>query len=851
MIKKIFLILFVFNLLFSGSITFQVDMQNQSMDNGAYIVGTWDYVFYQMSPVGDSGTYTYTHYFSSAGDTKQYWFATDSEWSSTEIVAREVTIPISDLTLPLVCFNSFDECPDNVEFPIILTFIDENQNWDNIWFITSQNDFNTPYQGINNNGTWTFEANFSPSSYEWGAFQASDDVGTQEIWITPNNPNLFFTISNDGSISGEVSYTLETYPVTFTVNDQTETFQNLFIRLGSSDFAYPNWGVENSCDDADGNNIWNCEVLLEPSQSIYWKVFDEGGTDINGLIGLGNIIFSLENNGSYNSELTSLVIPDLGEWVTNTIIFSVDMTEWLDESSSTGMPIFSVARDDEVQVRGDWNGWSDGAPNLSNLIRQPGTNIFSLPVELSGFSEASYSYKFYIKHSQTSIDLLELIYGNMEDLDWGWEDSPIYGGGNRQFNLSTPNGSTETIEEGYYDLPPGGVIPYPQSINLTYSVNMENQDDYSSGNEVNLVLRDKWTNFLQYFTISGVEDNNPVARFSADCNNSLCHANVGLVGPFPWHTLYTWEYKNNNGELISEGGQYGDYGKYRARYILDNNGSWQDYSFPTDIFQEDLPYNPETQPDPPDCTALGDINGDGGFNVLDIVGLANCVLANNCSDLGNGCAGDMNSDGGYNVLDIVALANCVLANNCAGRVNDATASSLSITDKLVSIEADGFIGGVQMTINHGDDFTIDMTDRALFADYLTTDNQTRLLVINPETEDLFTYNGQFEIIEIMVANTQYEVSVELPLASSFSLSEAYPNPFNPTTAMTLTMPIAGDVNVEVYNVRGQVVATLASGYMDANTYTLSWDATDASSGLYFVKATAEGFTKTQKLMLLK
>ena len=60
----------------------------------------------------------------------------------------------------------------------------------------------------------------------------------------------------------------------------------------------------------------------------------------------------------------------------------------------------------------------------------------------------------------------------------------------------------------------------------------------------------------------------------------------------------------------------------------------------------------------------GDMNGDGGFNVLDIVGLANCVLASNCSDLGNGCAGDMNGDGGYNVLDIVALANCILNNNC-------------------------------------------------------------------------------------------------------------------------------------------------------------------------------------------
>ena len=66
------------------------------------------------------------------------------------------------------------------------------------------------------------------------------------------------------------------------------------------------------------------------------------------------------------------------------------------------------------------------------------------------------------------------------------------------------------------------------------------------------------------------------------------------------------------------------------------------------------------------CSLPGDLNGDGGFNVLDIVTLANCVLAGNCSEIENGCAGDLNGDGGWNVLDIVTLANCVLAGNCAG-----------------------------------------------------------------------------------------------------------------------------------------------------------------------------------------
>ena len=69
------------------------------------------------------------------------------------------------------------------------------------------------------------------------------------------------------------------------------------------------------------------------------------------------------------------------------------------------------------------------------------------------------------------------------------------------------------------------------------------------------------------------------------------------------------------------------------------------------------------------CGAVGDLNGDGGYNVMDIVILANCVLGEqagftDCEDIPNGCAGDMNGNGGYNVLDIVELANCVLIQNC-------------------------------------------------------------------------------------------------------------------------------------------------------------------------------------------
>lgn len=249
-----------------------------------------------------------------------------------------------------------------------------------------------------------------------------------------------------------------------------------------------------------------------------------------------------------------------------------------------------------------------------------------------------------------------------------------------------------------------------------------------------------------------------------------------------------------------------------------------------------------------------DVSGDGSYNVLDIVQLANCVLGNNCGLASDGgCAADVSGDGNWNVLDIVQLANCVLANNCddLSRINNASESRIIMIDNIVSIEADGFIGGVQMTLKHNDNFSIDMTDRALLAYYLTTGNETRLLVITPETDELFSYNGYFEIIDIIVANTQYEVPVDLPIATRFSLSEAYPNPFNPTATMTLTMPVSGDMKVEVYNLLGQSIVTLTRGYKDAGTYNLTWDASDSASGMYFVKAQATGSTKIQKLMLIK
>jgi hypothetical protein len=156
-----------------------------------------------------------------------------------------------------------------------------------------------------------------------------------------------------------------------------------------------------------------------------------------------------------------------------------------------------------------------------------------------------------------------------------------------------------------------------------------------------------------------------------------------------------------------------------------------------------------------------------------------------------------------------------------------------------------------MTLQHDDGFSINMTEKALFADYRTIGMETRVLVIHPETDELFSFEGNFQIIDVIVANSQDEVSTELPIATRYSLSDAYPNPFNPTTTMELTMPLAGDMNVEIYNLLGQTVSVLSSGYKEAGTYNLTWDATDIASGTYFVRVQSDDFTKVQKITLMK
>ena len=87
---------------------------------------------------------------------------------------------------------------------------------------------------------------------------------------------------------------------------------------------------------------------------------------------------------------------------------------------------------------------------------------------------------------------------------------------------------------------------------------------------------------------------------------------------------------------------------------------------------------------------------------------------------------------------------------------------------------------------------------------------------------------------------------------AFTLAQNYPNPFNPSTTIKFALPRAAKVGLKVYNVLGQVVATLVNGNYAAGTFNVQWNASQLASGVYFYRLTADGnVIDTKKMMLVK
>ena len=116
--------------------------------------------------------------------------------------------------------------------------------------------------------------------------------------------------------------------------------------------------------------------------------------------------------------------------------------------------------------------------------------------------------------------------------------------------------------------------------------------------------------------------------------------------------------------------------------------------------------------------------------------------------------------------------------------------------------------------------------------------------------DLFMAVSEIDLGEVL-ANDDVLLGPD-----SYTLNQNYPNPFNPSTDISFDAGVSGEISLVIYDILGNKVKTLVSGFMTPGNYVVSWDGTDnngnnVSSGIYVYTLITSGQTISKRMLLVK
>jgi len=251
---------------------------------------------------------------------------------------------------------------------------------------------------------------------------------------------------------------------------------------------------------------------------------------------------------------------------------------------------------------------------------------------------------------------------------------------------------------------------------------------------------------------------------------------------------------------------------------------------------------------------MGDINFDEAVNILDIMLIINMIL-DGYDEFSEEqiTSADLNEDGNINILDIMAVVNIILGDDLA-RGESISHVVLEYGNGQFKIQTDGSVAGIELHLSGvysltktylPDGWEFHSKDHTILMYNMGGDNLS--------SELLFEYQGELSVESNIIADWfGTGMTAELVLIpDEFALKQAYPNPFNPVTTISFSLPFEAETNIAVYNMQGREVFTLISGNMHAGYHSVQWNAEAQASGVYFVKMVAGEYVSTQKLMLVK
>lgn len=270
-----------------------------------------------------------------------------------------------------------------------------------------------------------------------------------------------------------------------------------------------------------------------------------------------------------------------------------------------------------------------------------------------------------------------------------------------------------------------------------------------------------------------------------------------------------------------------------------------------------------------DIICVNELDDRGDINLNDIpYEIADAVLFANYFVYGLGvftvnlegqmAATDVNADGmTLSVADLVYLIRVIVGDAMPytgspfqKEITEVATSYTHSRTGMVSVSDNVEIGALYATVRGNTTPELLASDMEML--YNFDGVNTRILVYslrgNGFTGDVLNVNGELVTLTMATSEGLPVAAKELP--TEFALKQNYPNPFNPMTTVSFDLPKASDVELKIYNINGQEVASF-SGHYQAGTVDLTWDAAMHASGVYFYRLVAGNYSDTKKMVLLK
>ena len=274
------------------------------------------------------------------------------------------------------------------------------------------------------------------------------------------------------------------------------------------------------------------------------------------------------------------------------------------------------------------------------------------------------------------------------------------------------------------------------------------------------------------------------------------------------------------------------------------------------------------------CTSSsGDVNEDEILNIQDLITMVNHILG---SSMLIDCAleaADMNMDGIVNIQDLISLVNAILGSSRSATLDGRATVNYMVSgnDMLINIESDVDVVGIQLSVFGDEAIGFELKDNSHVTqkanhvngmnNYLaysmfnqSFDSRTNEILIKSAG------NLSLDDIELSVADINGDLlylthsnSGEIYQSGPhvFGLGALYPNPFNPSTEVSFSLPMDAHVKLSVYDLRGQEVAKIFEGSQSVGQHSYTWDASDLSSGVYYVRLQSGNMVASQKALLVK